>query len=459
MIIDTIQNYIPEIVIGFSIILEVILSFSKEKLTYTISNAIAFIGLVCATYSLIDATVLPSELYMSLLKILICFDSKGIFKARSTTFNIFLLSAILFSMLIISSNDFLSLYVNIELLSIATYFLLAFDRKATTVKESLKYLVTNLVASALYLIGVAFIYGLSGSIDFNGISSRINNIHSDYTISTYIIPYTFIISGLAFKLGVFPLANWMIDVFKRVNVKVLAYNSTIPKIAIFGAFIKVLSPVSWFEIALIMSILGLVTAFWGGFYGIKENNIKALMGCSSYINMSFIFIAAGFYTKLTIANVLFYLVAYTITNLGAWAGISVLENSNYHDENFNFQGYFYNNQFFTINFSVCIIALLGFPVTSGFIAKIYTISGILNSGILAIPVLFFLIFSMIIGVVFYLNILRKMFRNNPVTRNEVIETSVKNNKIILYLSSAFTIIIGLAPAWLIKMCESISLYM
>src|SRR5574344_2021799 len=465
MNLDLVEKYLPQIIISISIFIEIFFSIFKINISKKINDFIAISGLILSAYFLINTGTLPNHFYISAFQSLICltgivilfFKSNRIFKKDFLEFNILLLSGILFSLFIVDSSDFLSLYINIELLSLVTYFLISFDKKLSTTKESLKYLITNSIASALFLSGFAVIYGLTGSIEFSGIINRINNLKADYTTSTFLIPYTLIITGLCFKLGIFPIANWLIDIYKKSDSKIVLFISTIPKILILGSFVSILNYTNWLELTLIISIFALLTAFWGCYYSIKCNNLKILMAISSYINISYILIAIGFYTKFSLSTALFYTITYVISNIGAWAGISVLEHSNFHNKDFNFNGYLYKNPIFSINFALCIISLLGFPITSGFIAKIYLISGILNSGILSVPILFFMFVTMILSIYFYLNILRKMFvvENNTL---KSINTSVVQNKVTLYTMSILTLLIGLFPTQIINFCISLASY-
>lgn len=454
-------HYLPEVVIVFSILLQIFCSVFNFK---RISTSMTAAGLALSLYFLISAQVWPTELYSFLFKIMILISSllilflktKRVFVKYSGHFNTLYLFSVLFLLMIADSTNYLSLYLNIELFSLCMYFLFSMDKKAVTLAESYKYLVLSVTASAFILSGAAFLYGLTGTFYFQGISEFINTA-SNYSFSTYVIPFFFIITGLCFKLGVFPFGNWIIDVYKNVDTKVAAFISTAPKLAIFSVLVKILGSMITFESSFILILFALFTAGFGVIYGLRSNNLKEIMAASSYINISYLLIALALYTKLSIATMLFYWAAYVFMNIGAFAGIISLEHSNQYSKEMDFRGYFYKNPLFSICFAVCIIGLLGFPITSGFIAKIYLLSGVLNSGIIILPVILFMILFMVVSVCFYLSVIKKMFESIPYENMNVIKCRASNS-IVLYICTFMTICLGALPAGLIKMCEYISLY-
>lgn len=454
-------HYLPEISIVFTTFLQFLFALFGIK---KISNFVTLLGLASSLYFLIEAQVWPTELYSFLFKIMIIISSmlilflktKRVFIKYTIHFNILYLSAILFLLMIASSTNYLSLYLNIELLSLALYFMMSMDKTLIGTAEGFKYLVLNILASAFILVGAALLYGLTGTIYFQGISDFISN-SSNYSFSTYLIPFFFIFTGFGFKLGMFPLGNWLIDIYKNIDTRTVTFISTAPKLAIFSVLIKILGSLVCFETSFILILFGLFTGIFGVIYALKSNNLKEIMASSSYINISYMLIALSLYTKLSIATMLFYWTAYIFMNIGAFAGIISLENSSLYSKQNNFKGYFYKNPLFSTCFGICIISLLGFPLTSGFIAKIYLLAGILNSGIIILPVIFIVIVLMIISVCFYLKVIKNMFDEIPYEKTQVIKTN-STNVYILYTCTFITVVLGIMPACLMKICEYISFY-
>ena len=449
-------HYIPEFVILISAFLQL---FCKR-----ISLYITFCGLLLAILSLVTSMVNPNELYCYLFKILICIASVLVLSmyskrktiSNNTQYNFLYLISVFFLCMIINSKNFLGLYLNIELFSISMYFLLSIDKAKLSYSETVKYLVSSSIASSFVMLGAAFIYGLTGTLSFQGVYDFLANT-DNYSFSTYIVPYIFIISGLMFKLGGFPFGNWLIDIYKNIDTKTVTFLSVIPKLSIFAVMIKVLGAFITFETSCLIILFALFTGVFGAVYGIKSRNLKVLMACSSYINMSYILIALALYTKLSISTMIFYWIIYVFMNIGAFAGIVALEHSNLTNKCFDFKGYFYKNPVFSICFAICIISLLGLPISGGFIAKLYLLAGVINSGIVAIPLILAMFTVMIISAVLYLKIIKNMITVLPYAENRIIKTKI-NNKVILYLCSIVVIITGIFPAWFIKLCETISFY-
>ena len=180
-------------------------------------------------------------------------------KGNAYSFHAILLSGIFGAMNIISANDFLTLFVSIEILSFSTYFLIAAAKGYYSKEAAFKYLLTSAISTGVFLFGVSYLYGICGSINLSQIYEVVMNQEPSimYSISAIMI-----ILGLISKLAVFPFANWVIDVYKGCETSVLAFLSTIPKLAIFGIVCRLLVfPLSnSFELTFVIAIISLITA-------------------------------------------------------------------------------------------------------------------------------------------------------------------------------------------------------
>ena len=181
------------------------------------------------------------------------------------------------------------------------------------------------------------------------------------------------------------------------------------------------------------------------------------MACSSYLNVSYMLVALALYSRMSLSAMFFYWLVYIFMNIGAFSAIMALEHSNLVNKNNCFRGYFYKNPLFASCFAVCILSLIGLPVTGGFVAKIYLIASILNSGIVVLPLLVLLFGLMVLSCVFYIKFLRNMFMILPYKENILIKTK-SANKLVLYVCTFVILIIGICPMWLMKLCESIAFY-
>ena len=267
----------------------------------------------------------------------------------------------------------------------------------------------------------------------------------------------FITFGLIAKLAVFPFANWVIDVYKGCESSILAFLSTVPKLAIFGIVCRLfVFPLhSDFELALVIAILCLITAFWANTYAIKENNVKVILACSASANASYALLAASLVSVYNISTVIFYLICYVFMNIGAFAFLNIYgdkKSMNVED----FSGIFHQNHGLVGAYAIAILALAGIPVTSGFIAKIYLFTAIASSGLIFIPFLLVLLLLTVVALFYYLKILRPLF--DECDKNILVSklNPIFSQKFVLVVAAIVILLMGIFPERLIELCRFIA---
>lgn len=475
LIMDISNSMLAELFLLITIlILSVFAMFYNIKF-HKVSKWIALIGVGIALVSLKSLQLEPiyyafkdslmSDTFTVFIKalilisafIIILLSKKNVARRNHKTFQFYalLLSATLASLLIVSANDFLALTVSLETLSFALYFLIAYKKGYLSKEASFKYLVTNAFATSVFLFGVSYLYGITGSFNFNDINNYF--LKNEPTL-VYTLANIFIVSGLFFKLALLPFANWILDVYEGSAISVSAFIATIPKIAMIAVMARLLAfPLSFsFEIPIIMIILAVLTAIWANTLAIRQKNILRLLACSSSANAAYMIFALSLVSVYNLSTVLFYLVTYVFMNLGVFAAIIVLENSNYSTRIFEFRGFAYTNPFFTLAFAFCIFGLAGFPVTSGFIAKLYLFSAIIKSGAVFIPLLLILALTIVVSCYYYTNLVKLMFERNESVDNEILPNKASSPIVILYTCATITLLIGLLPSALIELCKFIA---
>ena len=355
---------------------------------------------------------------------------------------------------IVSANDFLTLLVSVELLGFSTYFLISVSKGYHSKEAAFKYLITSAVSSGIFLFGVSYLYGITGSLNFSVIYEYIteNETSLIYTVSAIMA-----ISGLASKLAVFPFANWVIDVYKGTETSVLAYLSTIPKLAMFGIVCRLhVFPLSnSFELVFVIAVLSLITALWANTYAIRENNVKVILACSASANASYVLMTASLVSVYNLSTVIFYLICYVVMNIGVFAYLNMYGD----DKSFDvdaFKGIYHKNHGFTISYALLLIGLAGIPITSGFIAKIYLFTAIANSGLVFVPFLLGLLLLTVIALYYYLKILLPLF--HECDKNTDIQRFKTNfsQQFVVAASAIITLIIGVCPEMLIELCRFIA---
>lgn len=372
-------------------------------------------------------------------------------KKHSFTFHALLLTAIFGAMNIVSANDFLTLFVSIELLSFPTYFLIASSNGYYSKEASFKYLITTAVSTGIFLFGVSYLYGITGSINLKEIYEIVNEQPASLVYSFASIITVF---GLLAKLAVFPFANWVIDVYKGTETSVLAYLSTIPKLALFGILCRLLVfPLSnSFELTFIIALMAIITAFWANSYAIRENNVKAILACSSAANASYILLAACLVSVYNLSTVIFYLICYVLMNISAFTLLNIAETNKLGIFVEDFKGLFNKNELLTLGYAVAIIGLAGIPITSGFVAKIYLFSAIAHSGLVFIPFLVILLILTVVALFYYLKIITPLFKQSDTIKLN----STFSQNFVIAITVLATILIGIYPERLIELCKFIA---
>ena len=471
MLNDIFNILLPQFSLAGFIILQLILSMILSPRLYRYARLISIIGISLSILLLSTVQTEPqyfafknsimSDSYTLLFHfvILVCgflvaLLTRGLVKTikrNAYAFHAIFLTAIFGAMNIVSANDFLTLFVSIEILSFSTYFLIASAKGYYSKEAAFKYLLTSAVSTGVFLFGVSYLYGITGSLNLSTIYETIVNQEPSimYSISAILI-----VLGLISKLAIFPFANWVIDVYKGTESSILAFLSTIPKLALFGIVCRLLVfPLSnSFELTFVLAILSLITALWANTYAIRENNVKVILACSASANSSYVLLAACLVSVYNLSTVIFYLLCYVLMNIAAFAFLCIAQGVNVDD----FKGLFYKNHGLVGAYAFSILALAGFPITSGFISKIYLFTAIANSGLIFVPFLLALLLLMVAALYYYLKILIPLFERCDKNTETEILNPVFSQKFVLVITAIITLLIGIYPEKIIELCRFIA---
>ena len=474
MINDIFNILLPQFALGGFIIILLFLSMFLHPRLYKYARFVSIFGIFIAIVLLTTVQIEPQYFALSnsimadsytllfdfvilacgFLVVLLTKNLVQTTKGNAFIFQATLLAALLAATCIISANDFLTLFVSVELLSFCTYFLISAYKGYHSKEASFKYLITSAVSTGVFLFGVSYLYGITGSLNFSQIYEFIteNETSLIYTFSAIMI-----VLGLVSKLAVFPFANWVIDVYKGTETSVLAYLSTIPKLAIFGIVCRLMVfPLSnSFELTFVIAILSLITALWANTYAIREKNVKVIFACSASANASYVLLAASLVSVYNLSTVIFYLICYVIMNIGVFAYLNIFGDKNSFNIE-NFKGLYHKNHGLSCAYLILVIGLAGIPITSGFIAKIYLFTAIANSGFVLIPFLLGLLLLTVIALFYYLKILLPLFEEcDKNTKVAQLKTNF-SQRFVLTATAVITLLIGLCPELLIELCRFIA---
>lgn len=474
--VDIFNIFIPNLVIIAGILVQVIFCLINRNIRFYKSAKWITVGtLLISLLSLFDVQFEPiyyafsdsiiSNTYTIFMQALILIagticallTKKTVASRRNKAFQFhaIYLGAVLSSMLLVAVNDYLTMFLAMEMLSFCCMFLISFAKGYKSKEAAFKYLLTNAVATAVFLFGVSYLYGITSSINF----TEINDFYMQHSAEwVYTLSVVFIAGGLLFKLAIFPFANWILDIYEASATSVVAFLSVVPKIAVFGILCRLLVfNFSYsFEFPVILLVLASITVVWANLIAIRQKNIKRLLAASSSANASYMVFAASLVSVYNISTVLFYLITYVLMNLGVFAAVILLENSAFSNKLYEFKSFAYTNPMFCLAFLISLLGLAGMPLTSGFIAKVYLLSAIAQSGLVFLPFLLILVCAIVISLYYYVRIAKLMFEKDKSVEEKYVIYKTESASIVLYACAIITVVIGIMPNQVIELCKLIA---
>jgi NADH-quinone oxidoreductase subunit N len=364
---------------------------------------------------------------------------------------VLMLIASLGMMLMVSSASFLSLYMGLELQSLALYVLAAFNRDHLRSTEAgLKYFVLGALSSGMMLYGISLIYGFTGSVEFSAIATV---THANGASLGVIFGIVFLIAGLAFKVSAVPFHMWTPDVYEGAPTPITAYFATAAKVALCLFLRAILTPFpdlihQWRQIIIFISILSMAL---GAFAAIGQTNIKRLMAYSSIGHMGYALLGLAAGTALGARGVLIYLAIYVFTNLGVFAAIQAMRRGGKAVENIgDLAGLSRTNPWLAFVFALMFVSLAGVPPLAGFIAKWYVFVAAIQAGLVIPSVLGVL--SSVVALVYYLRLVKIMYFDEPVEAFDPIDGF--GSKAVLLLSTVAVLLFIVAASPVITVADA-----
>ena len=312
-------------------------------------------------------------------------------------------------MIMISSNNFLLLYLGLEIQSLSLYVVSSFRRdNYKSTEAGLKYFILGSLSSGLMLFGISLIYGSTGSINFEIISSMINY---EGFFPGIVAGLVFLICGFAFKASAVPFHMWTPDVYEGSPTPVTAFFATVPKLAAVGVLLRVLFDCfgqlveSWQQVIIIISVLSM---FLGSVAAIGQNNIKRLMAYSSIGHIGFVLMGIASGTDKGVSAVLIYMVLYIIMNIGVFVFILNMERNGVAVTTINSLN-MYNNvsKSQTLFLTILLFSLAGIPPLAGFFGKFFIFNAAINAGLSWLAVIGGI--ASVIAAFYYLRIVYLMY--------------------------------------------------
>ena len=326
-------------------------------------------------------------------------------KAVREEYYIFLLTALLGSAVLVCSNNFASLFIGIELLSISLYILIAYTGTNHNIEAGIKYFVSAAVAMTFLLFGMALIYGSTKAMDFKGISVVVSGANQPVP-KMFLMGVGLFLIGLFFKLAVVPFHFWIPDVFEGSSAPVTGFLATISKGAVFAVLARYFSAMditSNKSVFYMFAGVAVVSMFLGNITALLQNNLKRILAYSSIGHFGYLLITVIAGGSTGIEASFFYLTAYFITILTAFSIITFLSSGESEFENIeDFKGLVSRHPFYAAGLTTAMLSLAGIPLTAGFIAKFYVITA--GAKMQLWVLLAILVINSVIGLFYYLRV-------------------------------------------------------
>ncbi|UCF22842.1 MAG: NADH-quinone oxidoreductase subunit NuoN [Ralstonia sp.] len=374
-------------------------------------------------------------------------------------FYILALFTLLGQVVMISGNNFLTLYLGLELLSLASYALVALRRRSNVSSESgLKYFILGALASGLLLYGMSMLYGATGSLDLGEVFRAINTGNINKTILVFGV--VFVVAGLAFKLGAAPFHMWVPDVYQGSPTAVTLLIAGAPKVAAFAMTLRILVegllPLAfdWQNMLIVLAVASLAI---GNITGVVQTNFKRLLAYSTVSHMGFLLlgmlsgVSAGKpdLTAQAYSASMFYAITYVLTALGAFGVILLLARKGYEAEEIaDLKGLSKKSPWFALLMLFMMMSLAGLPPTVGFYAKLSVLGAVVDAGMswLAIVAVLF----SLVGAFYYLRVIKVMYFDAPTDEGPVEATFGLRS--LLSVNGLLVLVLGIFPASLMGLC-------
>ena len=315
--------------------------------------------------------------------------------------------------MMVSAGDLLTLYVGLELQSLAAYVLASFMRRDTRSAEAgLKYFVLGALASGILLYGISLIYGFSGSTTFDQISAAYAGSKS----LGLTFGLVFVFAGLAFKISAVPFHMWTPDVYEGAPTPVTAFFASAPKVAAMAMAVRVaieaMGPATdaWRQIVIFAALMSIIV---GAVAAIGQSNIKRLLAYSSINNVGFMLVGLAAGTQAGVASVLFYLTVYVVMTLGSFLVVLQMRDTSGQpvETIASLSGLSQTRPGLAAALAIFMFSLAGIPPLLGFNAKLAVFKAAVDAGLYPLAVAGFV--ASVIGAYYYLRIVKVMYFDDP----------------------------------------------
>jgi NADH-quinone oxidoreductase subunit N len=446
---------LPEIVLAASSLILVLIGAFKGDGSKKLIDTLAIIALVVAGFLLIDQgpgkvstfnDAFRADAFARVMKGLtligsiaaIVLSSRFLSEEKIARFEytILILLSTIGMMMMCSANELISLYLGVELQSLALYVVASIHRdNAKSAEAGLKYFVLGALSSGMLLYGMSLVYGFTGSVTFPTIAKAVTGAHG----TGVMIGLVFIIAGLAFKMSVVPFHMWTPDVYEGAPTPVAAFFATAPKMAavamttrlLIDAFLPVAK--DWQPI---LAFAAIASMGLGAFAAIGQNNIKRLMAYSSIANMGYALVGLAAGTLNGVEGVVIFMTIYLFMTLGVFAVIlSMQVGGKRVEEITDLAGASRTNPGLAFVMAALMFSLIGIPPLAGFFGKFYVFAAAVEAKLFVLAVIG--IVTSVVSAFYYLRIIKVMYFDAPAP---AFQTAGGEVRAIMWACAAFVVL-------------------
>ena len=452
--------HIPEVILSIGVLLVIIIDLYLQKYKYISFFLIQLLLIIASLYAVTDV---PQQNYSSyefseftsLIKFILLLGAIIIFQytyqhlnylntLKIEYFTISILGLV-GTMVMISAYSLLMLYLGIELLSLALYALIGFNKHSGLSSEAaIKYYVLGAMSSGILLFGISLIYGFTGSINYFEIADQIRNINSNSVQFLGIIfGIIFITASLCFKFGAAPFHIWVPDIYQGSLISTTILLSTLPKIAVFIVFLKLyFIPFMALEYVWsdILIFIGIASIIIGSIFALTQENIKRLLAYSAISNIGFIILAMSLVSNDGLHASLYYTIVYSFTAIASFGVVTHITSNSHGIENISdLAGLSKTHPYFAILILITMLSSAGIPPLIGFHAKLMVIQALINNSYILLSII--VVLMTVVSAYYYLRVIKTVYFEE---RENLISTYTSSN-ILLSINVVLLLGLGIFP--------------
>jgi NADH-quinone oxidoreductase subunit N len=403
-----------------------------------------------ACYAAVSAALVYSRQYLA---------DRGLLRGEFITL---LLFALLGMMVMVSASSFLTVYLGLELMSLCLYAMVALNRdSALSTEAAMKYFVLGALASGLLLYGMSMIYGAVHTLDIPAVAQAVRKLSSSELEHRFLVfGLVFLVSGLAFKIGVVPFHMWIPDVYHGAPTPVTLVISSGPKLAAFAMAIRLLVnglpglAGDWQQMLVLLAVASMAL---GNIAAIAQSNLKRMLAYSAIAHMGFMLL--GLLSGVVEGNdrnaaeaysaALFYALVYAVMSVGAFGVLLYLSRAGFDCENLeDMRGLNRRSPWTAFLMLLIMFSLAGIPPTAGFYAKLVVISAAVSAGYVWLAVTAVLL--SLVGAFYYLRVVKLMYFDDPVDAAPVRRQPAMS--VLLSANGLLLLLWGVLPSGLMSAC-------